>query len=431
MPRMKNTARADGRVQSRVYISTGTDGKKKYKYVYADTNAELQRKIIDAKTKLGKGIDLMAENDTFGYWRRNWLKIKKTEASAKWYESCEIYAGKLADLENVKVSKLRAMDLQSLLIDMSLEKNQSGKFYSERTLKITRDIAREILDMAVDNRVIEYNPFSRVKLPKAQREPEKRQALTTAQQEWIYNTPHRAQLPAMIMMCAGLRRGELLALTWRDIDIEAKTITINKAVEMKSGKPGVKNCGKTDAAMRTVYIPDRLADFLREQPQTTFLVCPAASGNLMTETAWRKLWESYLAELNVRYGDFEHNLEYQKRYHEKHPDVDVTILHRPGTRFDPENIPFMIPRITAHWLRHTFITNMYLAGVDVLTAKQQAGHSDIKVTMDIYTHLDSEHQNRSMEKLNDYLARGVKGGVRLVKKNNNPFLREWHYQNFT
>lgn len=111
----------------------------------------------------------MAENDTFGYWRRNWLKIKKTEASAKWYESCEIYAGKLADLENVKVSKLRAMDLQSLLIDMSLEKNQSGKYYSERTLKITRDIAREILDMVVDNRVIEYNPFSRVKLPKAQR----------------------------------------------------------------------------------------------------------------------------------------------------------------------------------------------------------------------------------------------------------------------
>ena len=89
----------------------------------------------------------------------------------------------------------------------------------------------------------------------------------------------------------------------------------------------------------------------------------------------------------------------------------MTILHRPGTRFDPENIPFMIPRITAHWLRHTFITNMYLAGVDVLTAKQQAGHSDIKVTMDIYTHLDSEHQNRSMEKLNDYLARGVKRGV--------------------
>ena len=412
MARMKNTARKDGRVQSRVYLGIGADGKKKYKYIYAETNAELQQKIIEAKTRLGKGIDLMAENDTFGYWRKSWLKVKKTEASPSWYTSCEIYAGKLADLENVKVTKLRAMDLQSLLIDMSMEKNQSGKYYSERTLKITRDIAREILDMAVDNRVIEYNPFARVKLPKAQREPEKRLALTAEQQEWIYNTPHRAQLAAMIMMCAGLRRGELLALTWQDIDLNEKTITINKAVEMSGGKPTTKNCGKTDAATRTVYIPDKLADFLREQPRTTFLVCPAATGNLMTETAWRKMWESYLLELNVRYGDFEHNVTYQKEYHKKHPDVDESVKHRPKTRFDPEDIPFVIPRITAHWLRHTFITNMYLAGVDVLTAKQQAGHSDIKVTMDIYTHLDAEHQNKSMEKLNNFLSMGVKGSVK-------------------
>lgn len=387
-------------------------GRKKYKYIYAETNAELQQKIIEAKARLGKGIDLMAENDTFGYWRNNWLKVKKTEASPSWYTSCEIYAGKLADLENVKVTKLRAMDLQSLLIDMSLEKNQSGKYYSERTLKITRDIAREILDMAVDNRVIEYNPFARVKLPKAQREPEKRLALTAEQQEWIYNTPHRAQLAAMIMMCAGLRRSELLALTWQDIDLNAKTITVNKAVEMSGGKPTTKNCGKTDAAMRTVYIPDRLVNFLREQPRTTFLVCPAVTGKPMTETAWRKMWESYLLELNVRYGDFEHNVTYQKEYHKKHPDIDESVKHRPKTRFDPEDIPFVIPRITAHWLRHTFITNMYLAGVDVLTAKQQAGHSDIKVTMDIYTHLDAEHQNKSMEKLNNFLAMGVKGGVK-------------------
>lgn len=412
MARMKNTSRKDGRVQSRVYLGIGADGKKKYKYIYAETNAELQQKIIEAKARLGKGIDLMAENDTFGYWRNNWLKVKKTEASPSWYTSCEIYAGKLADLENVKVTKLRAMDLQSLLIDMSLEKNQSGKYYSERTLKITRDIAREILDMAVDNRVIEYNPFARVKLPKAQREPEKRLALTAEQQEWIYNTPHRAQLAAMIMMCAGLRRGELLALTWQDIDLNAKVIAVNKAVEMSGGKPTTKNCGKTDAAMRTVYIPDRLVNFLREQPRTTFLVCPAVTGKPMTETAWRKMWESYLLELNVRYGDFEHNVTYQKEYHKKHPDIDESVKHRPKTRFDPEDIPFVIPRITAHWLRHTFITNMYLAGVDVLTAKQQAGHSDIKVTMDIYTHLDAEHQNKSMEKLNNFLAMGVKGGVK-------------------
>ena len=401
MANIKNTVRKDGYVKSKIYLGDG-----KYKYVYARTNAELEEKVIAAKTKLGKGIDLMAENDTFGYWRHSWLRVKRTEASAKWFESCETYANKLSDLDNVKVVKLRAMDLQTLLIDMSLEKNQSGKYYSERTLKITRDIAREVLDMAVDNRVLEYNPFARVKVPKAQREPEKRQSLTAEQQRWIYDTPHRAQTAAMIMMCAGLRRGELLALTWSDIDLEAKTISVNKAVEMISGKPSVKLCGKTDAAMRTVFIPDRLVAYLRQQPRPALLVCPSAGGTLMTQSAWRKMWESYLAELNVRYGDFEHNLAYQQRH------GGASGHYRPSTRFDPETIPFMIPHFTAHWLRHTFITNMYLAGVDVLTAKQQAGHSDIKVTMDIYTHLDSNHQSRSMEKLNDFLDGGIDGGIK-------------------
>lgn len=47
---------------------------------------------------------------------------------------------------------------------------------------------------------------------------------------------------------------------------------------------------------------------------------------------------------------------------------------------------------------------MYLSGVDVLTAAQQAGHSDIKVTMGIYTHLDKEHTKKNIDKLDEYLA---------------------------
>lgn len=63
----------------------------------------------------------------------------------------------------------------------------------------------------------------------------------------------------------------------------------------------------------------------------------------------------------------------------------------------------VIPAITAHWLRHTYITMLYLAGVDVMTAKEQAGHADIKTTMQIYTHLDSEYKSVQICKLDEYL----------------------------
>jgi integrase len=63
------------------------------------------------------------------------------------------------------------------------------------------------------------------------------------------------------MMYAGLRRGELIALNWSDIDLKKKAIRVNKAVEMIKGKPRVKP-PKTQAGNRMVDIPQRLADFL-------------------------------------------------------------------------------------------------------------------------------------------------------------------------
>lgn len=73
------------------------------------------------------------------------------------------------------------------------------------------------------------------------------------------------------------------------------------------------------------------------------------------------------------------------------------------SKYAPIEKPFLIPHITPHWLRHTFITLMYLAGVDVLTAKEQAGHADIKTTMAIYTHLDEKYKKKSINKLDEYL----------------------------
>ncbi len=405
MPRMKNKVREDGRVQSKVYLGNG-----KYKYVYASNNRELEQKVQEVKTRLGKGIDISADRDSFGYWRDIWLKIKKSSASAKWYETCVIYAGKLEEMSALPIIKIKAIDLQNILLSMSTEKNSSGKPYSERTLKITRDIAVGIMALALDNRVIEYNPFSSVKLPKAQKLPEQRRALTQKEQSWIRDTPHRAQMAAMIMMYAGLRRGELLALQWTDIDLMAKTISVTKSVAMESGKPVLKSGGKTDSAVRTVYIPDILVEYLESQPRNGFLVCPAANGGLMSQSAWRKLWKSYLLELNVKYGDFANSIEYQSRHGTA--EKPITERHTPTSRFEPEKLPFLIPNITAHWLRHTFITNMYFAGVDILTAKQQAGHSDIKITMEIYTHLDAEYKVKNIAKLNDYLSDGCHMGVK-------------------
>ena len=62
-----------------------------------------------------------------------------------------------------------------------------------------------------------------------------------------------------------------------------------------------------------------------------------------------------------------------------------------------------IQTFTPHQLRHTFCTLLYFAGVDVLTARDQMGHSNISVTLSIYTHLDKQYKQDSMSKLDSFL----------------------------
>ena len=386
---IKNTKRKDGRVKASVYLGNG-----KYKYVYASNNRELDRKVQEIKLQLGKGIDVSAERDTFGQWAEHWLKLKKLEVSNGRYNTYSYRVKNLAPIASMRIGKIRTADIQDIIIGLSADG------YALKTLKDVKNAASQIFRLAVDNRVIDYNPAISVKLP-AEAPKETRRALTTEEQQWILApSENRGKRAAMIMMYAGLRRGELIPLLWTDINLEKKTINVNKAVEMINGKSVVKDCTKTAAGMRTVYIPQVLADYLAAEPRNnSLLVCPNASGGMMSESAYKRVWDSYLAELNFKFGDFSNVLVPNEQ------SGKMEQYNKPKSRFAPQKIPFVIPRITAHMLRHTFITLMYIAGVDLLTAKEQAGHADVQTTMEIYTHLDSIYKSKQIEKLDEYLSK--------------------------
>lgn len=388
MAKVKNKKREDGRLQSKVYIGN-VDGKAKYKYVYAQTQKELEKKVLEVKISLGKGINVSAQNDTFGEWLEQWLKLKKVEISDKKYKSYLYKKSYLKNILNIPVSKIRTQDLQNIILD--------NMHLSEYTLNQIKGMCSQIIQLAIDNRVLDYNPAKAVKIPRLNNNIKNlRRALTEEEQQWIINTPHKAQLPAMIMMFAGLRRGEVIPLLWSDIDLNNGTIQVNKSVENINGVLKIKNSLKSEAGKRIVYIPDILINYLKplKPSKGNELVCTSAKGIMLTDDSWRSMWDSYLTELNLKYGDFSN-----------YKDFNV-----PKSKFAPVKIPFVIPRFTAHWLRHTFITMLYMAGIDVLTAKEQAGHSDIKTTMSIYTHLDNKYKAKTMNKLNDYLN-GCQTGV--------------------
>lgn len=387
----KNTQRSDGRYQAKVSVGNG-----KYKYIYAKSNKELERKVTELKIKLGKGVDVKAEKDTFYQWAERWLRQKKLTISTNRYNICTYRINNLEPLHYIPISKIRTADIQDIIYDLHAEG------LSEYVLNEVKNTAKQVLQLAIDNRVMDYNCALAVKIPPTEK-GETRRALTEQEQEWITApSDNRGHRMAMIMMYAGLRRGEMLALLWTDIDLENKTINVNKAVEFDRNRPILKPRTKTEAGMRTVYIPQILVEFLQnEKRKQSLIVCPNVKGQLMTQTAYRSTWNSYQKELNRKFGDFSKTLIKDK-------NGSLTAYELPKSLYDPHTVPIIIPNITAHMLRHTFITNMYLAGVDVLTAKEQAGHADIQTTLNIYTHLDSIYKKKEVAKLDEFFLRNDK-----------------------
>jgi len=379
MPRPKNKKRSDGRLQAKVYLGA-PNGKARYKYVYASTQKELDAKVLDIKVSLGKGLDVTANNDKFGFWRKQWLKLKQNTVSAQRYNSYSSISKMLAPLDTSTIIRLTVSDIQNIIFD--------NAHLSPTTLQMLKSAAKQIFQLAIDSRIMDYNPADNVKIPKKTELPERR-ALTEEERQWIIDTPDFMQTAAMIMTFAGLRRGELLALLWTDIDLDNKTINVCKAAEVVHGRFITKNMTKTQAGMRTVYIPQLLADYLKTVDRKNNLyVCPAPEGAIFYTKTWNRKWDSYIAKLNRKYGDF-----------------SGCIIK------ENEKLPIVIPHFTAHWCRHTFITMLYLAGVDVLTAKEQAGHNDIRTTMSIYTHLDGQYKQKNMNKLDEFLSHGCQQGV--------------------
>ena len=384
MAKKRNTQRSDGRYMVKVYLGI-TDGKKQYKYAYGKTQKEAAQKAAEIKISMRKGVDVSASGDTFDVWTNYWLVSKKHEVSSEQHDLLRSRAKIWSEsLKGIPLNQIKFFQLQAILFEIVEKNPYTGNSMTQKTAKEYIQIVKAIFEFAIDNRITEFNPARKLKVPQNARDGKTRRALTETERRWVMEFEHRAKPSAMLMMLSGLRRGEATALQWSDIDFEKNTISVTKSYnfKMKAMKPP-KN-GKS----RIVSVPQILIDYLKTLPHDSVFVLTTRRGTMMTEDAWKRLYQSYMSDLNLHYG-----------------------LHDEISKYAPEQKPMVITPFTPHELRHTFFTLLFDAGVDVLTAQEQMGHSDPKITMDIYTHLSQKHMDRQIDKLNLFLQNGSQWGV--------------------
>lgn len=345
-----------------------------------ETIAEVEAKAEDIRNTLKKGVDIISMDDTYNQWFKRLEAVKAVDISESEL-STFIYRAKYfsAEFGDIPIKKISQTNIQPLINQLAKKNPKNGKPSGRRTIERYLSAISAVFEYAIENRAAEFNPCKYVKIPRNSPINERR-ALTEEEIKRIEETPHRAQTAAMLMLYSGLRRGEATALLWSDVDLNNHTITVNKSFDFKTNT--IKR-PKTAAGIRLVNIPIKLVNYLKSIKKTSVYVLTKADGKPMTETAWRALWDSYMIDLNIKYGKF-----IEKR-----------------NKFDPNGNVFTIEPFTPHCLRHTFCTLMYKAGIDALTAKEQMGHSDIKTTLSIYTHLDQKYKNKKICKLDDYLSK--------------------------
>lgn len=384
--------RADGRYAVSVYLGKDESGKEIRKVVYGKTQKEAKEKADEIRAMHQKGIDIVAQKDSFEYWYNIWIASRECgNGQIASYKACA--AKLLPTIGQMEIAKIRTSDIQQIINSP----NRAEPPLAKSTLSRIRMTAKQIFQLAIDNRVMDYNPAEAVKIPKNAPPPKEREALNDEQIRWVNEYDHPAQPAAKLMLYCGLRRGELLALRWSDVDFNKNVISVNKSVEMINGLPKVKDHPKSDAGIRVLPIPDNLKEYLRQHkkqqdaqkaiPEINGLVFPNASGKVYTAKQWERLWDSYMLELNLAYGDF------------------GNALQKPRSKYDPRGVPMIIPTFTAHQLRHTYATLLYEAGVDVLTAQKLLGHAKAQTTLEIYTHLRDKQADTQIEKFNEYLSR--------------------------
>ncbi|MBR2867830.1 MAG: tyrosine-type recombinase/integrase [Clostridia bacterium] len=380
----KKQVRSDGRFAIQVYLGKDENGKRKYKTVYGKTQKEAQKKADELRASLGKGIDITKEKDTFEEWAKLFLSSQKNKLSESEYNTkkkrIEYFYSYIG---GVPLKSIKVYQVEEALTDLSKRNPATGKPSAHKTIVGYKQVCSQVFKFAIKNRAIEFNPTEFADMPQNAQKSERR-ALSESERNNIItlSSGHRGKRAAMIAMLAGLRRGEMTALTWNDIDFENNTITVNKSYDFKAKELKLP---KTAAGVRVISMPSALSDFLRKESKTSLYVCPSAKNKMQTLDGWNRMLESFLIDLECEFGS---------SGRKKH--------------CEPKEVVLTIQPFGWHDLRHTYATILFEAGVDVLTAQYLLGHASADTTMKIYTHLSEAQKARSIVKLDEFLKQKSK-----------------------
>ncbi|PCF35014.1 site-specific integrase [Staphylococcus delphini] len=374
---IKKYKKKDGTTAYMFVAYLGTDpitGKQK-RTTRRGFKTERDAKIAEARlqTEVAQKGFLNNEVTTFKQIYELWLdQYKNTVRESTYINAIKIIkGGVLPYFENVPVKKITVSYCQKVINEWNerIKSVQTYKFY-----------AKQVFDYAVVLKVIADNPFTHTKTPRKTEDNDNETSLYYTSDElkkFLSFTEYKPLYHAIFRTLAftGMRRGELLALQWQDIDFNNATISINKTWS-RLEKGFTIQPPKTKKSMRVISVDSTTIDIL-------------------------KRWKRYQQEQSFKFG---HNTMHKTQYvftnvHNNkvlHLDYLGGIVKILCERHD-------FKRIKIHGFRHTHCSLLFEAGLSVQDVQDRLGHSDIQTTMNVYAHVTEKQRDNIAEKFAKYI----------------------------
>lgn len=333
-----------------------------------DAERELARVLHDAHSGALAPPSRMTVAETVERWLEDVAKPRVSVRTWEWYAELT-RRHILPALGNTRLQALRPLQLQRLYVDLG------EKGLSQRTILHVHRLLHNILQWAVRAGLVGVNVCDRVEAPRPA--PLEVRVLTPEEAAHLLRTASGTDLylPVILALACGLRRGEVLALKWEDVDLERGVLLVRRSLEQT--RSGLRFKEPKGGRARAVALPKLAADALRK-------------------------YRAEQATVRLRRGQYWR-------------DLGLVVCGPDGGPVAPFSLSQRFARLARraglsplrfHDLRHTHASQLLRAGVDLKTVSARLGHRTAVMTLDVYGHVLPGAQEEAAGVVDEILGAG-------------------------
>jgi integrase len=342
------------------------------KYYYGQTRKEAHEKLKNAQHEYEQGILATGPQQTVKQYLEYWLEdVHKAKLRLGSYDAYRTILNRhlIPELGHIRLQKLTTQLVQSFYA----KKQKQG--YSASRVRAIHVVLHKSLEHAKRIKLVGSNVCDGVELPRS--EQHEIQPLTPEQARLLLQKVREHHLEALLTLAltTGMRKGEILALRWQDINLQKGNLQIRRTLSymahygFKEGEP------KTAKSKRTIALPQFVIETLKRHSTLQ------REARLQASEAWD-----------------EHDLVFPN----KHGGFIVPMTL--ANHFTRLLVEIGLPHIRFHDLRHSAATLLLSMGVPAKVVQEILGHSTFSTTMDRYSHVLPSMQQEAMEKMDDLFS---------------------------